>query len=402
MDRLPGNHQEAESHSQDFDKIELSMPLLPSRMKLTVVDNLTSYLGDKNPFSHPFDPKTDNLWLLDNTAWQSPRFPHRWHAEFVAAYFLKNSGADIPDAVANIAEKLGIAKGDAAEDRIQERLQLFAETILPARTVVIDFDVDQRGNLIKLGPGGRNGMSADERTLATGMYGDGDRIASRPKVGTGALHETMTTYFAQPEGWAIISDIDDTIKTTLTPDPLGILRTTFVDVPHAIEGMPELYKEIDSRLKPTWFYLSASPYNLYPFLRAFLRQYYPPGTTILRDASWMNLAGILTSLTKGTQSYKVSRCEKVHDWFPRRKMVCIGDSTQTDPETYGDICRKFPGWVKAVYIRKVEDVAQMKSTDKNEDQRFEKAFRGVDRSIWRTFVEPQELRDAIEGLGRKA
>ncbi|KAI9680866.1 MAG: hypothetical protein M1817_004306 [Caeruleum heppii] len=399
MARLaPENHQERESHGLDFDKIELSMPSLPARGKFTLVDNLTSYLGPKNPFAHPFDPKTESLWLLDNTAYQSPRFPHRWHAEFVAAYFLKNSGSEIPDAVANIAEKLGIAKGDAAEDRIQDRLQLFADTILPARTVLLDFDVDKAGNVIKLGPGGRNGISAEDKTIAAGTYRDGDRIISRPRVGTGAPSERMVTYFAEPEGWAIISDIDDTIKTTLTPDPLGILRTTFVDIPHAIEGMPELYKHLHARLKPTWFYLSASPYNLYPFLREFLHQYYPPGTTILRDASWMNLAGILTSLTKGTQSYKVSRCEKVHTWLPNRKMVCIGDSTQTDPETYGDICRMFPGWVKAVYIRKVEDVAQMKGTDKNEDERFEKAFQGVDRKIWKTFVDPAELHDAVERL----
>ena len=46
--------------------------------------------------------------------------------------------------------------------------------------------------------------------------------------------------------------------------------------------------------------------------------------------------------------------KKIHSWFPHRRMVCIGDSTQKDPESYGEIARSFPGWIKAIYIRKVE------------------------------------------------
>lgn len=101
--------------------------------------------------------------------------------------------------------------------------------------------------------------------------------------------------------------------------------------------MPELYQHVNSTIRPTWFYLSASPYNLYPFLRTFLRGFYPQGTIILRDASWMDLAGFLASLTQGTQAYKVGRMEKVHRWLPKRKLLCVGDSTQTDPEAYGEM-----------------------------------------------------------------
>lgn len=86
-----------------------------------------------------------------------------------------------------------------------------------------------------------------------------------------------------------------------------------------------------------WFYLSASPYNLYAFLHEFIHENYPPGTLILRDASWRNLAGLLTSLTQATQEYKVDRMEKIHSWLPHRKMICIGDSTQSDPEAYGEM-----------------------------------------------------------------
>jgi len=184
----------------------------------------------------------------------------------------------------------------------------------------------------------------------------------------------------------------------LTPSPIGILRSTFVDTPTPIPGMPDLYASINRTLSPTWFYLSASPYNLYSFLRPFLHTHYPAGTTFLRDASWMDLGGFLASLTQGTEAYKRDRIEKIHGWLPKRKVLCVGDSTQSDPEAYGDICRKHGGWVKAVFIRKVVDVAEMKGSDKNSEERFEKAFKDVPREVWRTFEDPKELYEAVEQL----
>lgn len=103
--------------------------------------------------------------------------------------------------------------------------------------------------------------------------------------------------------------------------------------------MPALYSHISSLLGPAapFFYLSASPYNLYGFLRDFRTQFYPQGTIILRDASWMNLSGLLSNLTLGTQAYKVDRMKKVNSWLPKRKWIAIGDSTQSDPEAYGEM-----------------------------------------------------------------
>jgi len=103
--------------------------------------------------------------------------------------------------------------------------------------------------------------------------------------------------------------------------------------------MPELYTFIQRVISASspFFYLSASPYNLYPFLSQFRQQFYPQGMMILRDASWMNLSGLLSNLTLGTQEYKVDRMTKINSWVPKRKMICIGDSTQSDPEAYGEM-----------------------------------------------------------------
>ncbi len=112
----------------------------------------------------------------------------------------------------------------------------------------------------------------------------------------------------------------------------------------------------------------------------------------------MNLAGFIANLTQGTQKYKVERLDKIHDWVPKRKMIVVGDSTQTDPESYGEIYRKHEGWIKKIYIRKVTDVANMKETDKNTEGRFEKAFEGVPREVWMTFEDPKEVYESMDQL----
>jgi phosphatidate phosphatase APP1 len=100
--------------------------------------------------------------------------------------------------------------------------------------------------------------------------------------------------------------------------------------------MPDLYKSLLTRLdSPTYFYLSASPWQLYPFLHEFVNANYPPGQIILRDMSYLELSSFLASLTIGTQDYKEDIIEKIHQWFPNKQFLCVGDSTQRDPEAYG-------------------------------------------------------------------
>ena len=132
----------------------------------------------------------------------------------------------------------------------------------------------------------------------------------------------------------------------------------------------------------------------------------------------MTLGGLLTSMTVGTQAYKVSRLKKIHRWFPDRKTICIGDSTQSDPETYGEMYRNHPGkfhrpnhhhggnqgpdnggsWIQRIFIRKVLNVPELDRANKNSDQRFQDAFRDVPRHVWRTFEDPRDLYAAIQEL----
>jgi phosphatidate phosphatase APP1 len=97
-----------------------------------------------------------------------------------------------------------------------------------------------------------------------------------------------------------------------------------------------------------------------------------------------------------TSRYKTDRLEKIHGWLPKRKTILIGDSTQSDPESYGAIYRANPDWVKAIYIRKVTDAPFMEK--KNKDERFTSAFKDVPDHVWKVFVDPSEIADHVKHI----
>lgn len=380
----------------NFHDFESTMPHLPNRLRdISLIDNVSSYLGKRNPLTHPVDAEKHTIWLQDNTAYRPKASKEKvWEAEFVCAYFVKNSGRDLGRVVADIAEKAGLGAGHKASATIAKRLEPWMDAILPAHTVKVNIG-DM--HISDLGPSDRSGVSKDV-VRTKGRHVDGETVTSHA-MGISARH--MTTTFAEPTGWAVISDIDDTIKITQTPSPSGILRSTFVDEPTPVKGMPELYSYMRKALdSPPFWYLSASPYNLYPFLREFRAQHYPDGPLLLRNASWMDLAGFLVALTAGTRSYKTERMREVHRMFPERRFVLVGDSTQSDPEAYGDVCREFPGWIAAIFIRRVAGIAEIDATHRNRPERFEKAFEGVDRAVWSVFDSPEEIYQKVDALVR--
>ncbi|KAK2773450.1 hypothetical protein FQN52_004552 [Onygenales sp. PD_12] len=391
----------------NFQRVERTLSL-GSALHLTPwLDYLSSFLGKGNPLVHSANPQHHRVWLLDNTAYRpvDGRFSKNqpWQVEIVACIFVKRGREEVGKFVATVADAIGLdgevgLDDQKTRDRMAERVQPFVDHIAPAHSISLDIPV-ARNVMIKrkLNPSDRNGIISQIVRIGGSEIPNGTVI--QPSLRHWTHRVAMDMEFAGPKGWMVISDVDDTIKYTQTSDPIGILRTTFAEEPVSIQGMPRLYAHMDRELTPTWFYLSASPYNLFPFLRSFLRLEYPPGTLILRDNSWMDLAGLLKSFTQGTQAYKVDRMEKLHRWFPRRKIICIGDSTQSDPEAYGEIYRKHKGWIRAIFIRKVTNIKNME--EKNRDKRFVKAFAGVPEMVWRVFEDAEELYREVDVLRRE-
>ncbi|KAL2858700.1 hypothetical protein BJX68DRAFT_252595 [Aspergillus pseudodeflectus] len=350
------------------------------------------------------DGHQHTVWLLDNTAYRHPAShvsgePHSWRVEVVACVFRKDSRRDISKFVAVIADLVGLDGELGTEKeirrRIARRLQPFLYHIVPEHYMMLEIPLPNHTTQIhKIGPTEENGIVSQVINTGVRQVADGARVRSHIR---GVREKAyMETAFAGPEGWLVVSDVDDTIKYTKTSDTTGILRTTFAEEPRPITGMPQLYSRLERHFEPTWFYLSASPYNLYPFLRGFLRDHFSPGTLILRDSSWLDISELVKSFTVNTLEYKVDRIRKIRRWFPHRRALCIGDSTQTDPEAYAEIYRRHPEWVHAILIRKVMDVPHME--EQNSPARFAEAFKGPAKRRSTTMDEQTFVPDTMRAL----
>jgi hypothetical protein len=187
-----------------FNDVECNLPDIrtssASDHQPTEAQDVLSYLGTWNPLGQKIT-SSDVVWLLDNTAYRNAK-TGKWEAEFVAAVFDQNTGVEVSKVVANVAEKLGLGKGDAAETTIQERLMPFMQTILPGRVVQVDYA--SQNDQLKLGPGGRNAISSDIRNVLERKDGDiMQSVALVPQGAKGVL--SMATAYAEPEGWGVIS-----------------------------------------------------------------------------------------------------------------------------------------------------------------------------------------------------
>lgn len=184
-----------------FDDVESSLAPFGVSASQTHQGNLTkilSYLGSRNPFPAQIG-KDDIVWLLDNVAFRAQN--GNWHAEFVAAAFDHQASPKLVDLVGDIASRVGLSKGDKEEATIEKRIAPFVMEVLPGRQVNLKFD---NATDIRLGPGGRNGISSDVRKVTDGQ--EGAVTVSKavvPQDVTGMLE--MKTVYAEPEGWAIIS-----------------------------------------------------------------------------------------------------------------------------------------------------------------------------------------------------
>jgi len=207
-----------------------------------------------------------------------------------------------------------------------------------------------------------------ETTLVT-RPGDRRRFAGRVQL-------------VPPEGITVVSDIDDTIKITGVLDRTTMIHNTFYRSFQAVPGMARVYRQWAAQ-GAVFFYLSASPWQLFPALDAFLQETgFPPGAMRLRNFRVKDRS--LVRFLRSSEDYKTSTIRALMKKYPQRRFVLVGDAGERDPEVYGHIARVHPERVLHVFIRKVDgaDLSQ---------QRFARAFAGTDPHRWTLFDDPAEL-----------
>ncbi len=162
----------------------------------------------------------------------------------------------------------------------------------------------------------------------------------------------------QDAEYAIISDIDDTVLETRASDLSTKLRLIFSKTARDRSPMPgaaPFYRMLeggpDRKGSNPFFYVSQSGWGLYELIRAFLDAHdLPRGPLYLQDIAIIERK----SLEIGSEHHKRDVIAGLFDDYPELPFVLMGDSGQTDPETYLDLVKEHgKERVRAVLIRAV-------------------------------------------------
>jgi phosphatidate phosphatase APP1 len=150
--------------------------------------------------------------------------------------------------------------------------------------------------------------------------------------------------------FGVISDIDDTIVRSDVTRRTRMLLTvalTNARTRQPFAGAAAFYRALHAGINPV-FYVSKSPWNLYPLLVDYLGiQGLPDGPLLLRDFG-----------LRMPKRHKEQSIEQILQTYPRMKFVLIGDSGEHDPEIYADVVRRHPRRIRAIYIRSVHPDAR--------------------------------------------
>lgn len=184
----------------------------------------------------------------------------------------------------------------------------------------------------------------------------------------------------QLSGWHVISDIDDTIKVSQVRNKPELMLNTFCRPFRPVPGMAKLYRSWAAD-QVRFHYVSASPWQLYSPLAAFIREHdFPAGSFHmklfrLQDRTRTSLFGL-------QEEYKRGVIEPLLKRFPKDRFVLVGDSGEQDHKIYANLFRDYPEQVSHIFIRN--------ATDEPPDA-FDSTFADVPKDRWQVFREPSEI-----------
>ncbi len=275
----------------------------------------------------------------------------------------------------SLGHLLGLSPEEIKCEIFQKRAFYFVEDNKRSRTLEISI----AGQPFKLKKTGPNGHIEDHVSL---NWTDRSEMSESPWL---EFQFSGKAQLISPRGVSVISDIDDTIKVTQVHDRRKMIQNTFVNPFRAVPGMSGLYRGWE-KSGAVFHYVSASPWQLYAPLSEWMHsEGYPQGTYHLKHFRWKDAS--FFSLFESPEKYKVEVLEPILQEFPGRQFVLVGDSSESDPEAYGVIARKYPGQIRKIYIL---DPAGSKNSE-----RYAAAFRGVPGVVWDVFRDPIEIEGGL-------
>ncbi|MDA8596906.1 DUF2183 domain-containing protein [Candidatus Pacebacteria bacterium] len=178
---------------------------------------------------------------------------------------------------------------------------------------------------------------------------------TEPEEKTSVILEVLVE--GKSNTYGIISDIDDTVLVSNATKKLKLIYMTMFKTAEkrsAFLGVAALYAafregEKGESTNPV-FYVSSSHWNLFETLTAFFDiNNLVKGPLLLKDNP--GITRLLDGV--GDHDHKRVKIEKVLAAYPSLPFVLSGDSGQHDAAIYADIAKRYPGRIKAIYIRDI-------------------------------------------------
>ena len=282
---------------------------------------------------------------------------------------------------------------DLSGETFQSRIKPFMAEAEHRQTIVVKIG-NQSHRLKKRTR--RNGRFQQTLTISDAQIqnlakeSDGNRSVEFSVSIEGSDEEPVTAiaYLYQPGKVSVVSDIDDTIKDSAVGDRRELLANTFLRKFRSIDGMAEVYRQW-SKQGAGFHYVSSSPWQLFQSLQGLQTDLgFPLGTVHLRN---FRLRDQLLKRVIVRRQGKAVAIKKLLKLMPGREMVLVGDSGEKDPKIYRKICRKFPGRIRAVFIR------DLKHRPFDNDG-LKKLRSSLDGGVCHRFKTAPELAKLSEGL----
>ena len=283
-----------------------------------------------------------------------------------------------------LARILGLGEGAEGSDVFQRRAAWFlVDDERGKRLTVTAGGVDHE--LPATGAAGHSSAEIRLPATAEGIPGEGTtpitELRLRLAEGDDRAPTVQVTWPLQP-GVTVISDIDDTVKITGVTAASELVRRTFLQEFEAAPGMPALFADWETH-GLRFVYVSSSPWQLYPELRAWMdREDLPIHGIHLKDFRAKDRT--LLQLFADSAETKPAIIAPILERSPAERFVLVGDSGEKDPEVYGEMARRFPEQVARVLIRNV-------TGEHRDSDRFRAAMDGVPAVSWELFTEPAEI-----------
>ena len=200
--------------------------------------------------------------------------------------------------------------------------------------------------------------------------GDYEITATRiTRKGVFAEQGKALIHFPERNQFAFISDIDDTFLISHSGTILKrlyVLLTENAYTRQPFEGVVRHYNllrlaQTDEENPNPFFYVSSSEWNLYNYIKDFVKQNnIPKGVFLLNQVKTLSQ---LFKTGKNNHGSKFFRIVRIIEAYPTQRFILLGDDSQRDPYIYHAIVKHFPEKIHCVYIRQVGKIPKTEVQD---------------------------------------